>query len=213
MAAIPLLEFTDLSFERNDYPLFEGVSAHLNPGEILQIQGPNGCGKTTLLHILATLKMPRTGRVVWRGKSVSGDPSNYLSELAFIGHQSGLKAALTADENLRWRARLSNNQQGDVTRALTDLGVEDCQHFLCGNLSAGQQRRVAMAVLQLRQEAMLWLLDEPLTALDKASVAQLEQLCRAHLRRGGIIVFSSHQQLDLADVRQLMLPDYAVVEG
>ena len=209
MVSSPLFELQNLAFERDDCPLFEGVSERLFGGDILQIKGPNGCGKTTLLHILATLKSPSEGRMLWQGEGLARNAA-YLANLVFIGHQPGLKLGLSARENLLWCSRLYNPSSGiDVDEALDRVGLYTSKDFPCATLSAGQLRRVALAALHIR-DATLWLLDEPLTALDSSAVAELEALFEAHLNDGGMIIFSSHQALSLPGVRSLPLAEYAI---
>ncbi len=209
MVSIPLLEFKDIAFERDDYPLFGGVSASLSPGDIVQVSGPNGCGKTTLLHILATLKPPSDGSILWRGNDIRSNKTRYLTDMAFIGHQAGLKLVLTARENLIWYCQLHDMSEciDSIDAALDIMGLGHCRHIPCGALSAGQLRRVALAILHLRSVA-LWLLDEPLTALDGAGVGELELLFKSHLEHGGMIIFSSHQPLSVAGVSNLLLGEH-----
>ena len=215
MVSSPLIELQDIAFERDDQALFEGLSANLRGGEILQVSGPNGSGKTTLLHILATLKSPSQGQILWRGEAIRGNPS-YLAELAFIGHQPGVKLALSARENLSWYTQLYDSTtehksapQLTIDQALDKVGLKARKDLPCSTYSAGQLRRVALASLYLR-DATLWLLDEPLTAIDSEGINELEALFSAHLSDGGMIIFSSHQTLSLAQVGNLALADYSV---
>lgn len=220
MVSSPLFEIQDIAFERDDQALFAGLSASLCGGDILQVSGPNGCGKTTLLHILATLKSPSKGQLLWRGQTTRGN-SSYLSELAFVGHQPGVKLALSGRENLSWYTRLyhppkapdSTTQRRSaappsIDHALDKAGLKTRKDLPCNTYSAGQLRRVALASLYLRG-ATLWLLDEPLTALDSDGISDLEALFNAHLSDGGMIIFSSHQALSLTQVRHLALADYS----
>ncbi len=207
MATTPLLELQNLAFERDDWPLFESLSIALCAGDVMQISGPNGCGKTTLLHILTTLHSPSYGSVLWRGEAINGS-AIYLAELAFIGHQPGVKLALTARENMRWCLGLFAPRKNiTIDTALDSAGLNTCKDVPCSTLSAGQLRRVALAALYLR-DATLWLLDEPLTALDSDAIADLESLFETHRRAGGIIVFSSHQALSIDGVRNLALAEF-----
>lgn len=202
-ASTPLLEFWELSFERDDLPLFTGVSAAIRGGDLLQVTGPNGAGKTTLLRILATLLTPATGTLQWRGAALPRARTQYLADLMFLGHAPALKAGLSARENLRWLRGLFA-LDGDDDAALAAVGLADCPELPCAQLSAGMQRRVALARLPLSRAA-LWILDEPLTALDPGGIERVEQLLQGHARSGGAVIFSSHQPLDLPGVRELAL--------
>lgn len=210
MSPDPLLELHDLAFERDDYELFANVSIALDGGDIVHVVGPNGCGKTTLLHILATLKQASRGQVRWSGKFTRGNQA-FLSQTVFVGHQPALKAQLSARENLSWYARLFSTPGSSVVDdALDQLGFSAARDLPCRVLSAGQLRRVALAVLALRR-ARLWLLDEPLTALDSEGVERVEALIARHLSGGGLAVFSSHQALASVPVQALPLGDYVPV--
>jgi heme exporter protein A len=206
----PLLEIQQIGFERHDDSLFKGISLCLSAGELLQISGPNGCGKTTFLHILATLKLPSEGRILWRGNETNSCRSLYLADVAYIGHRPGMKLGLTARENLTWYCQLhSALAKHDIDGALVRAGLGYCSDIPCDSLSAGELRRVALAVLQLRQ-ATLWLLDEPLTALDNAGVEAIEALFKGHLAEGGAVIFSSHQDITLNGVRNLSLIEHTM---
>ena len=202
-ASTPLLEFRELSFERDDLSLFTGVSAAIRGGDLLQVTGPNGAGKTTLLRILATLLTPATGTLHWRGAALPRARTRYLADLMFLGHAPALKAGLSARENLRWLRGLFA-LDGDDDAALAAVGLADCPELPCAQLSAGMQRRVALARLPLSRAA-LWILDEPLTALDRGGIERVEQLLQDHARAGGAVIFSSHQPLDLPGVQELAL--------
>ena len=204
MSLQPLLEFQALTFERDDWPLFNDLSGTINAGEILQITGPNGSGKTTLLHILATIQPFNSGSLCWLGRDISLCRQQYLSAVAFIGHKPGLKLSLTPRENLQWLAQLQPLTRCTSAEALFRIGLAGFEDVPCHTLSAGQLRRAALAILCMTQ-ASLWLLDEPLTALDVQGIADLEALLLAHVEQGGAVVLSSHQALINPVVRTLAL--------
>ncbi|HBD12162.1 MAG TPA: heme ABC transporter ATP-binding protein CcmA [Porticoccaceae bacterium] len=205
LTSAPLLEFQNISFLIEDRPLFQGVCGSLTAGEALQINGSNGSGKTTLLQILATLKTMSSGTVSWRG-NVASNNIPYRREMAYLGHQAGLKMALSPRQNLLWCNRLfSLDRSGEqITSVLHRMRVLNRADLPCSALSAGQLRRVALAALLLR-EACLWLLDEPFSALDIEGVDCLVSLLDEHRARGGVVVFSSHHDARMPNVGVLEL--------
>ncbi|MFZ5653299.1 MAG: cytochrome c biogenesis heme-transporting ATPase CcmA [Pseudomonadota bacterium] len=202
--AAPLLEFRNLCFERNDAPLFEGLAGEVRAGDILQVTGANGAGKTTLLRVLTTALTPAAGELYWRQQPLPRARTRYLAELAFLGHAPGFKLGLSPRENLRWLAGLFPRRGGGPEAALAALGLADWADTPCAQLSAGLLRRAALARLPL-SGAALWILDEPLTAIDRAGVELVEKLFEEHRRTGGAIIFSSHQPLALPGVKRLAL--------
>lgn len=200
-----LLALQSLSFERDDRLLFAEVSLSLAPGDVVQIAGPNGAGKTTLLRVLTGSLSPLDGQILWRGQPVVGNRTQFSGEMLYLGHQTGIKAALSPEENLRWLCQLNSaNQSLDIAEALHKVGLMGYEDVPCYSLSAGQQRRVALARLYL-STAPLWILDEPFTAIDKVGVAQLEELMQQHIDRGGMLLITTHQELSLTNVRTLIL--------
>lgn len=189
------LEARDLHLTRDGRQLFSGVNFKLAAGNIVQIEGDNGAGKTSLLRILAGVsRLGYSGELLTDGNNVDRMRTEFNQNLLYIGHKAALKTTLTTAENLDWFQSLTGQTQGDVSQALAKVGLGGYEGVICQNLSVGQQRRVALARLYM-SGARLWILDEPFTALDKNGVGQLEALFVDHANRGGALVLASHQRL------------------
>ncbi|MDH3638347.1 MAG: cytochrome c biogenesis heme-transporting ATPase CcmA [Gammaproteobacteria bacterium] len=190
------LKGAGLGCERNDQLLFSDLEFRLGPGELLQVDGPNGSGKTTLLRILCGLLPPDEGEVFWCGTAIRKIRTEYFANLLFVGHKLGIKDELTPVENLRIDRALRGSQcQVTPREALKSMGIVDHQDVPCRFLSAGQRRRVALARLLVSQ-AQLWILDEPLTALDKHGQKMMRDILIEHAGRGGMSVFTTHLTFD-----------------
>lgn len=194
-----MLEASNLECVRGEKSLFRGLSFRLGVGSCLMVQGANGSGKTSLLRMLCGLSPPAAGEIRWNGAPIRKLAEDYRGELLYCGHAGAVKDELTALENARLSATLAGTPVGDeaALQALRQLGLKGREHLPARVLSAGQKRRVALSRLLL-EKRRLWVLDEPLTALDKAAVANLCGLIDAHLAGGGMAVLTSHQELPLA---------------
>jgi len=171
-----LLSVNNITVWRGDNLLLNDVCFSLNAGQILQIRGANGSGKTTLLRI----------------------------ELLYLGHKPGIKAGLTPVENLRIFCTLSGIEvsaatDDAITSALAHLSLQSQAHLACRHLSAGQQRRVSLARLIL-QSTKLWVLDEPLTSLDKPGLLWVENQISQHVANGGAVLLTTHAPLKVHGV-------------
>lgn len=175
--------------------LFDRLDLQLAAGEMLQVGGPNGSGKTSLLRLLCGLMEPSAGEVLIDGRLLQAQRDDVARRLLWIGHAAGIKGMLSAEENLAWLCALHQPATpGQIGLALEKVGLRGFEDALCYTLSAGQQRRVALARLYLSPPT-LWILDEPFTALDKDGVAQLEEHLAAHCEAGGSVVLTTHHQL------------------
>jgi len=171
---------------------------------VLQIRGANGSGKTTLLRIVCGVGFSDEGTVSWRGVPTSDITDQFNAELLYLGHKPGIKAALTPVENLRIFCTLSGHEYSSATDdaicvALAHLSLESQAHLACRHLSAGQQRRVSLARLIL-QSARLWVLDEPLTSLDRAGLTWVEDQIGQHVANGGAVLLTTHAPLKVDGV-------------
>ncbi|MDZ7754284.1 MAG: cytochrome c biogenesis heme-transporting ATPase CcmA [Gammaproteobacteria bacterium] len=187
-----LLAARDLACERDDRLLFSGLDFQLAAREILQVEGRNGSGKTSLLRIICGLALASAGGIYWRNQPVERVRPDYLSQINYLGHHAGVKAELTPLENLRFAQALAT-PRGDVDLygVLDRLSLRGFEDVPCRMLSAGQNRRVGLARL-LVSDALLWVLDEPFTALDRRGIADVEAILLEHVRSGGIVVLTTH---------------------
>jgi len=202
-----MLDANDLECLRGTRRLFAGISFALAPGECLQVHGANGSGKTSLLRILCGLSRPERGAVRWNAEPIDVAGDEYRAALAFCGHANALKEDLTPAENLLAAAALYGTPatEDSARAALDAFGIQNLEALPVRALSQGQKRRVALARLGLCARR-LWILDEPLAALDARSAETLATRLDSHLAHGGLAVFTSHQPIELrAPMRSLTL--------
>jgi len=199
-----MLVASQLAFSRSGRPIFRDLDLSLSSGQLVQVVGANGCGKTTLLRVLCGLLEPAAGSLTWHGKPVhSGDPA-FLGALCYVGHTNGIDPDLSVAESLRLAAQLAGLPSTRIRHALDALGLDKLAHTPIRKLSQGQRRRVALARLLLAQRE-LWLLDEPLASLDEHSTGLFSAQLDAHLRAGGMAIMATHQLLPRADSASTVL--------
>ena len=202
-----IMAAVNLSCVRNDRLLFQRLAFAIEPGEILRVEGPNGAGKTSLLRILAGIAAPEDGSVLWGGRDIARHRAEYALDRRYLGHHNGHSLALTARENLRLAAALQGESpaSGGLDARLAVVGLAQAAETPVLQLSSGQRRRLALARLLLGP-ARIWILDEPLNALDAEGRALVARLLAEQATRGGIAVVSTHQPLAMpAGVRQQTL--------
>jgi len=192
-----LLEVVNLACVRGDRPLFSDLSFALKPGELLHVVGANGTGKTTLLRTLCGLTRQAAGEIRWRGAETRALGDEFRNELAYVGHLNGIQGELTPAENLRAAAGLAGAADPErIDAALETVRLSPYRGFPAKILSQGQKRRLALARLVLLRKP-LWILDEPFSALDVASVTLMTQALTGHLADGGMVVLTSHQDFEV----------------
>jgi len=208
MSSEPKLEVSDLACERGEQRLFGGLNFSLCGGELLRVQGENGKGKTTLLRTLCGFVQPAQGSVRWQGRDIHEWDDQFHSQMCYLGHANAIKDELSALENLRIGAGLAGIGVSESTalEVLRRMGLRRKEHLPVRVLSQGQRRRVALSRL-LVGEAKLWILDEPLTALDVGAVTLMQELIGEHLSDRGMVIFTTHQPLQVTGVetRHLVL--------
>ena len=184
---------------RGDRRLFSGLDLSLSPGTFVQLTGPNGSGKTSLLRIFCGLLAPAEGEVCWQGANIRSLREDYFTAVTYLGHRPGVKDELSGVENLRISNALNGVEvsQQDAFAALERMGLAGRESLPARFLSEGQRRRVALARL-LVCNTRLWLLDEVMTSLDKGAVELVRSLIEEHLNRGGIAIVATHQELELS---------------
>jgi len=184
---------------RGDRRLFSGLDLAVSPGTFVQLTGPNGSGKTSLLRILCGLLPPAEGAVIWEGANIRSLGEEYFTAVTYLGHRHGIKDELSAVENLRISNALNGVEisQERARTVLDQMGLAGRELLPARLLSEGQRRRVALARL-LVCNTKLWLLDEVLTSLDKGAVALVRSLIEKHLTAGGIAIVATHQELELS---------------
>jgi len=198
MSAENMLKVQSLECVRDDRLLFNDLSFAVAEAEVLQIEGPNGSGKTSLLRIICGLRQAEAGQVLWRGESITSSREDYYANMVYIGHLPCIKGDLTVLENVRslldTRSLALSNAEIEV--ALVKVGLATYDDVPGKALSSGQRRRILLAFIELSQ-AKLWILDEPLTALDVQGVTLMESMILEHQRSGGSVVFTTHHGMQL----------------
>lgn len=193
---------------RGDRMVFQDLDFNLEPGGALILIGPNGAGKSSLLRMQAGLLKPYAGRLMWDGEDALDDIDEHGAKLHYVGHHDAIKPVLTANENILFWAQLRGTGAGGVESALNTFDIEHLYDVPGRFLSAGQKRRVNLSRI-IAAPAPLWLLDEPTTALDKATVKRLEQAIQAHRDAGGMVVLSTHTDVNMPGAKVLDLAEFA----
>lgn len=193
---ISTLSAENLTLVRGERCLFEGLDFAVTTGELLILEGRNGCGKTSLMRAIAGMLSLETGEVFWNEKPVRQQRQEFHGSLVWLAHRTGLKGDLNMLENLHFERALRQQSAGDAESVYRRLGIERLKKLPLRSLSAGQQRRVALARLLLA-DVPLWMLDEPFTNLDREGRKLVMELVEEHLASGGLCVMAAHQDVDI----------------
>ena len=179
---------------RSDRIIFQRLSFSVKDGEVLYLKGPNGCGKSSLLRIMAGLLKPTEGVLYWNDENISKSIDSYLGEFQYVGHQNAVKGALSVKENLEFWAKIYNLKYNNIAidDALQAFRLDGLADFPARFLSAGQKRRLNLCRLSATN-SRIWLLDEPSTSLDDAGSLHLKELITSHLDRGNMVIMATHE--------------------
>lgn len=197
-----VLHADNLSCIRDDRILFSQLSFSLQNHQVLLLEGKNGSGKTSLLRILCGFREPDAGEVRWCDEPIDSD--HFRATMAYVGHLDGIKKELSVLENLKFSLALKTSVGVDIYDALEQVHLAGYEDVPALALSAGQKRRLSLARLLLAN-CKLWILDEPFTALDKQGIALTEDLMAHHCHLGGMIVLTSHHDLNLPNTDVLKI--------
>ena len=194
-----------LTLFRGDRCLFKGLSFALNAGELLLLEGCNGSGKTSLLRAIAGLLELESGTVRWNGTALQKERQSFQNSMVWMSHKVGLKGDLTLLENLRFEATLRPQAEIEFAAVIKQLGLKRLTRLPLRSLSAGQQRRVALARLLL-SSATVWMMDEPTANLDADGRKLVSKIVQQHLAKGGMAIVAAHQDFEIdAPVQRINL--------
>lgn len=205
----------DLVCIRGERLVFSKLTFHVEKGDCLTLIGRNGAGKSSLLRMMAGLLKPSMGTMQWDDQPVSDDMDDHRERLHYVGHHDAIKPVLSVRENLQFWAGLradAAEAKANFEEALNEFSIAHLIDIPGRFLSAGQKRRVNLARI-IASKAPLWLLDEPTTALDKASIAKLESLIERHRANGGMVVLSTHSDMKLARQTILDVSEFSARRG
>ena len=192
-----IYSFNNLESVRQNKILFQDLNITIKDGGLLQINGANGSGKSSLLQICTGLIEPTSGEIRWNKKNIRNFRYEFQNNILYIGHTNGIKSILTIEENMKIMNALAGKKSViDYSIILEEIGMPNMNEIFIHNLSAGQKRRVGLARLFM-SHSKLWFLDEPFNALDKQGKKIIEKIIISHCNKGGIVFFTTHQKIEI----------------
>jgi heme exporter protein A len=191
------LTATGVACTRGDRRLFSDLNFSLSGGQLLQVSGKNGSGKTSLLRMVCGLLETAAGRIAWNDSAIRALGDDYAREIAYVGHLNAVKDDLRVAENLRFAIEVAKGvvEEGAIGEALLEFDFGGMEDLPCKFLSQGQKRRLALARLRLSEDRALWILDEPFSALDAGGIETVRSVLADHLKRGGLALLTTHQEV------------------
>lgn len=195
----------NIAFERENRLLFSGLGFCLQPGSLLLLKGENGCGKTSLIRILASLCPASKGDISWHGEKIKNN-YRFRSDMMYVGHKSGVKVDFSVRENISYWAKLYDTESV-INAAMHFFDLERFADMPARQLSAGWQRRVALARL-IVVPCPLWILDEPTNFLDDEAIILMSNLIETRIKQGGIVIIASHIMNSSIAAHTLYVSDY-----
>lgn len=201
-----MLTVDNLLLFKDRKKIFGPVGFSVSTSSALIIKGKNGCGKSSLLKILAGISAPTSGKILWGEEDVENFRDDFNGDSQFLGHKNFLKSELTVKENLEFYARLNGTLEA-LPAALGFFNLTELADKKVKTLSAGWQKRVMLAKL-LACPASVWFLDEPSNNLDKQGKEKLHGLIKTRIKEEGLVIMATHDEefFDLGP--QLNLEDF-----
>jgi|TARA_B100000929_G_scaffold262054_1_gene227179 heme exporter protein A len=194
---MPIYSINNLESIRQNNILFQGLNITIKDGGLLQINGANGSGKSSLLQICTGLIEPTSGEILWGDKNIKNYRYEFQSNILYLGHTNGIKSTLTIEENMKIMNALAGKKSViDYSIILEEIGMPNMNEIFAHNISAGQQRRIGLTRLFM-SKSKLWFLDEPFNALDKQGKKIVEKIIVKHCNNGGIVFFTTHQKIEI----------------
>ncbi|MCL9683448.1 heme ABC exporter ATP-binding protein CcmA [Legionella maioricensis] len=200
-----MLDVIELDFDYQERPLLKEVTFHLPAGGLMHLRGANGAGKTTLLKLIAGLYHPAYGQIHFAGQAIENNLAAYQRQLCFVGHKTGINPYLSLRENCFFDLHYGLGDK-NIEELASIFKLQDHLDSPCGLFSAGQRRQAGLLRLWV-SNAKLWLLDEPLVALDDFALSIIMEKINHHRKLGGAVLLTSHQNLPInkSDYQEFLL--------